>query len=71
VLVIALGEIPSVIYNCKELMYLDLSTNPLGRYVCNTASLICLTHNSMYAYACVLVCMYSVYVQCVCAGVCV
>ena len=28
----ALGEIPPIIYNCKELTYVDFSTNPLGRY---------------------------------------
>ena len=31
--VVALGEIPAVIYNCKELAHLDFSINPLGRYV--------------------------------------
>jgi len=37
---VALGEIPAVIYNCKELTYLDFSTNPLGRFVNFVASVV-------------------------------
>ena len=55
---IALGEIPSVIYNCKELTYLDLSTNPLGRYVCVYSDLFSLnnTCTSVSVFSCA--CMY-------------